>query len=592
MNDRSDRLTLGIHCGHDAAVALCSPAGLLFAVQEERLSRIKHHYGFPVLGVELAFKYCGITASDLDSVAFSTSEVLFPEHANRLAVSAEGRITKRAGFSGDAPRPPLTTVLRDQLGLARFPAIARWRRSRARRIVAATLGEFADRHPVVHLDFMAEAGLLARRLRHVYVAHHRAHAASAFRLSGFAQACVLTIDGHGDGLSGTIYLGDASGSLTMQRRSVVEDSVGLFYQAVTEALGFVPVDGEYKTMGLAALAGTAAAANPFAGIVAVDDGRLRSRVGWRFRDYNSSHPERRVANPLTSVAQAEAYRAMLASYPPEQLAAWAQTQCEAVMVQYARDGMAITGSDTLAAAGGVMLNVKGNARIVESCHPARFFVFPDSTDSGLAAGAALEALHVSGRLDRNAVFSSPYLGHDFTDEEVEREIRRFAERWPIKAEAAGPESIAERLANPRDAAVKDRINARLKGREPFVPFAPCVLAEDASLYWAGATDHYFMTMAVRANAFARQRVPAVVHVDGSMRPQVVREEMNPWLYRLLRAFKQRTGVGVLLNTSLNRHGLPIVGSPRDALDHLVQGWIEGLYIGAWYVEMKAEPHGA
>jgi carbamoyltransferase len=152
----------------------------------------------------------------------------------------------------------------------------------------------------------------------------------------------------------------------------------------------------------------------------------------------------------------------------------------------------------------------------------------------------------------------------------------------------GPRALGNRsvIADPRRIEVKDRINLLLKGREPFVPFAPSVLEEDAHLYWDGPIDYPFMTFAVRATDYARKAVPAVVHVDGTLRPQVINEQRNAGYAALLRAFKQLTGVGVLLNTSFNRHGHPIVGSPDDALLHLVNGWVEGVWIGRWYVEVE------
>jgi carbamoyltransferase len=136
--------------------------------------------------------------------------------------------------------------------------------------------------------------------------------------------------------------------------------------------------------------------------------------------------------------------------------------------------------------------------------------------------------------------------------------------------------------------VKDRINLLLKGREPFVPFAPSILVEDASKYWDGPTDYPYMTFAVRASDHARREVPAVVHVDGTLRPQVVTDDMNASYAELIRAFKRATGVGVLLNTSFNRHGHPIVGSPDDALMHLTNRWVDGLSIGPYYVECRGD----
>ena len=160
-------------------------------------------------------------------------------------------------------------------------------------------------------------------------------------------------------------------------------------------------------------------------------------------------------------------------------------------------------------------------------------------------------------------------------------IGRFQGRLEVGPRARGHRSVR---ADPRRPEVQDRINLLLKGREPFVPFAPSLLAEDASRYWEGSLDYPYMTFAVRASEHAKREVPAVVHVDGTLRPQVVSDDLNPGYAELIRAFKRATGVGVLLNTSFNRHGHPIVGSPDDALMHLTNQWVDGLTIGKYYVE--------
>jgi carbamoyltransferase len=605
-------LALGIHCGHDSSVSICSPQGIIFSVQEERLSRIKHHFGFPAMAVTLALKYCGLTAADISLVAFTTKNVLFPEHPRRSVVQVGNDPSAALRREGWSSKVLVKTFLRDWVGLIRVPAVARCRRAKERRAVRHDLGEFAERHWTMYLEYLGDLGLFGRDITHYYVEHHLAHAASAFRLSGIASAAVVTIDGHGDGVSATIFLGAEDGTLHLFRKSPLQDSLGLFYQAVTEALGFIPVDGEYKTMGLAALGAADSLADRLGGVVRVEDGRFLSSARWRFRDFNSTYPSRRVPNPLPSVSQADQFRALLGDLGPEQLAQWAQASCEKNMVAYAKDALKITGCESLVGAGGVMLNVKGNTRIVETCIPTQFFVYPDSGDSGLAAGAAMEALHQSGSQTQGARFFSPYLGHSFNDFEIRNEIARYKERWGVVARDAnlpmiaelltqgavigtfqgrmemGPRALGNRsvLADPRRVGIKERINSLLKGREPFVPFAPSVLVEDVALYWQGPSDHYYMTATVDATPFARRAVPAVVHVDGSMRPQVVSREVCPWFHTLLSEFKARSGVGVLLNTSFNRHGHPIVGSPADALDHLVRGWVDGVFLGPWYVARR------
>lgn len=592
-------LALGIHFGHDASVAVCSPQGILFALQEERVSRIKHHFGFPRQSIELALAHCGLTANDIGLVAFSTSQAMFPERRNAWVIPADGdRLPASAQLNATA---------RDRL--APLERLAQLREK-----VRRTWNEFADRHWCEHIDFMEAIGLLREPVAHYYVAHHRAHAASAFRVCGLAEtAAILTCDGKGDGLSATIYRGERDGRMAYVRGSQAADSVGMFYQAVTEALGFVPVDGEYKTMGLAAFGQVKGRANPFAGIVSVHDGTLASQHKWKSASYNERHPDKTVNNPLGSVAQADEFQRLLDRFPDHDVAAFAQAHFEDVMLKLAADAMRLAQSQHLVAAGGVMLNVKANALISDRLKPASFFVFPDSADGGLAAGAALEALFFEGHVTTPTTFRDPYLGHQFSDDEVTTTLDRWKAQHALKIEHASPELVAARilegkvigrfqgrlevgpralgnrsvLADPRKPEVKDRINLLLKGREPFVPFAPSLLAEDAPLYWDGSLDYPYMTFAVRASERAKREVPAVVHVDGTLRPQVVCDDLNPGYAELIRAFKHATGVGVLLNTSFNRHGHPIVGSPDDALMHLTNQWVDGLSIGKYYVERGA-----
>lgn len=608
----SGPLALGIHWAHDASVAVCSPQGIIFTVAEERIRGLKHYYGFPTRAIEVALRYCGLTAGDIDIVAFTTRSVFYPAHERNYVIDAEGAVTiPEAGNEPSRVRRWIRQNFLDEFGTPMARLLKERPRARVSETVSGMWGEFADRHWSLHEDFLRALGLMAARIPHYYVAHHRAHATSAFRLSGLDDACVITVDGKGDGLSATIYHGHADGRLELVRASAAQDSLGSFYQAVTEALGFVPVDSEYKTMGLAALGSANGAPNPFAGLVRVEDGAFRSRIQWKFRSYNEYNPTKKVPNPLSSVAQCEELKANLKQMSREDFAYFAQAHCEENMLAFAQDALRLTQSRSIVAAGGVLLNVKANAVIRDTLQPDSFFIFPDAGDSGLAAGAAMEALYQAGSLgDSKPRFFNPYLGHSYSDEAIEAAISEYRVRHNLAVREAGPAAIAELLlagtvigsfqgrlemgpralgnrsvlANPCSTATKDRINSILKGREWFVPFAPAVLAEDTHLYWEGESDYRYMTFAVPASPYARERVPAVVHTDGTMRPQVVSPESNPWLHELITEFKRLSGVGVLLNTSFNRHGLPIVGSPAAALDHLVNGWVDGLAIGPWYVE--------
>lgn len=598
----SGMLALGIHWAHDASVAVCSPSGCVFALAEERVTRIKHHYGFPIEAIRTALRELGISGTDIDIVAISRRKPLFPFQRNHISVELDGRP------SG----PALREFRRWRPGAPKIAAPPPPAPPAAASFVGTTWEGFASRHWSHFHEAMCELGLLSPGIRYVYVAHHRAHAASTFRLAGMSgeKVCVVTLDGKGDGCSGSVYLGHEDGRLELIRATPAEHSLGSFYQAITEALGFVPVDGEYKTMGLAAL-GTPGLPNPFDGLVEVRDGMTRSRIPWTFRSYNAVYPTKQVPNPLGSVAETELFRGDVERYGPSQVAYFAQEHVERSVVALIRDALRLTGTRRLAVAGGVMLNVKANGRVRDELAPSRYFVFPDSADSGLSIGAAMEALYLCGAAGVSSL-PSPYLGHCYTDERIAAALAGSAdldaddagERLPTRLAKElvagrvigtfqgrlefGPRALGNRsvLADPRDPAIRERINNILKGREWFVPFAPIVLEDEAAKYWRGPIDYRHMTFTVAASDFAKERVPGVVHVDGTMRPQVVNLSTNPWLHAVLTSFRDLTGVGVLINTSFNRHGLPIVGAPADALDHLRQGWVDGLAIGRYYVTRR------
>jgi len=590
---KQPRIALGINCAHDASATVCDSTGVLASIAEERLNRIKHYCGFPSLAIRAVLKQSGLTIDDVDIVAFSSQYGVLPQHSDSVVVGLDARA-----------RPPAADNMAFELDGA-DPVAAVERR----------LGEiwtgFGERHPYARLDEMAELGFFRKHLRHYFVHHHLAHAASAFLLSGLEEACVLTVDGKGDKISATIYRGAADGTLDLLRSSGSRDSLGCFYQAVTETLGFVPIDSEYKTMGLAATTSLNGGPSVFDGVVRCRDGVFHAAEKWQFRCYNRANPERRLPNPMNSVVQSLAYARHLERMSPARLACQAQQHFEDNMLDFVRDAMAIADCRSLAAAGGGFLNVKANQRIEAELRPDHFFVFPDAADSGNAAGAALMALQLEGALESRLRLAMPYFGTDFDVDRVEKLLTSSPDLAVNRAEPrdialalsegevigsfqgrmeAGPRALGNRsvLADPRHVSVKDRINGLLKGREPFVPFAPIVMEEDAALYWSGPTDYRYMTFAVDASDYARQHVPAVVHLDGTMRPQVMSARDNPLVHSLLAAFRDLTGVGVILNTSFNRHGLPIVGSPEDALDHLRNGWVDSLWIGPWRVRRREQ----
>ncbi len=509
---RQRRIALGINCAHDASATVCDPTGVLASIAEERLNRIKHYCGFPALAIRAVLDQCGLTIDDVDIVAFSSQYGVLPQHDDSVVVALDAR-----------PRQPSAENMAFQPDGA-DPVAS----------VERQLGEiwtgFGDRHPYARVDDMAALGFFRKHLRHYHVHHHLSHAASAFLLSGLKEACVLTVDGKGDKISATIYRGAPDGTLDLLRGSNSRDSLGCFYQAVTEALGFVPIDSEYKTMGLAALAAPDAGPNVFDGVVRCEDGIFHAAEKWQFRCYNQANPDRRLPNPMNSVVQSVAYARHLDRMTPAQFALQAQMHFEDNMLAFVRDAMAISGCRSLAAAGGGFLNVKANRRILEELRPDHFFVFPDAADSGNAAGAALMALQLEGALGAPLRLPMPYFGNDFSPDVIESVLTSSADLAVSRAEPddiaralaqgevvgsfqgrmeAGPRALGNRsvLADPRHASVKDRINGLLKGRDPFVPFAPIVMEEDASLYWSGPTDYRYMTFAVRSQRLRPRESP-------------------------------------------------------------------------------------
>ena len=582
---------LGIHVAHDASVAICSPRGVVFAIQEERLSRIKHHYGFPERALRAALDATGLSAGDFSAVAFPTVNSLFPEAEKAFSTS----------LAGDAT-PIAVKTSRDEAAAHHAGVLER---------LPAQWDGFKDRHQSAFSGKLADLGLLGASTPHFYVHHHRAHAASAFRISDIDRAAIVTADGKGDKIAVAIFKGHPDGRMELVRQSAARNSVGSMYQAVTEALGFIPVDGEYKTMGLAAVADGPAVPNPFAGIISVEDGCLRSDRAWHFRDFNAHNPTQRVANPLGSVAECEDFRPLLENISREVIARSVQEEAERVLIELADSALRITGERNLVMAGGVALNVKANARIRDTVRPDNHFIYPDSADSGLAAGAAMEALYQLNLLKGRGLAGMPdlYVGSSYALNEIHGAVQAAASREGFVVEASTPETLVEALtagrvlgtfqgrmemgpralgnrsviADPRHIETKDRINRILKGREWFVPFAPVLLPEEARRCWDGDHTYRYMTFSVEASAYARDTLPTVVHVDGSMRPQVTDRERNPWMTELLTAFRSRTGAACLTNTSFNRHGLPIVESPENALEHLSKGWVDGVAIGDLYV---------
>ncbi len=557
---------------HDAAAALLVDGKIVAAVEEERLSRRKHAPGeMPVRAVRYCLEAAGIGPKDVDVIAFGSS----PRSYRRRALDAFRREALKR------PRRALKSLLRGRREATRV--------ARNQRDIVLACG----------LDPSTEV---------VTVDHHLSHAASAFYGSGFESAAYLTADGCGD--LATTTLGEArNGGLTPLVEIALPDSLGFYYSAVTDYLGFEPSDGEYKVMGMAPY-GDAAAAD-VSPLLEYEGGGYRVNRALCFPRRRLRYEGRFFGRGLVDLLGPPRTGDVMEPRHAN-IAAATQARLEATvhhLVDHHLGPILERCGGRLCFAGGVALNVTLNRRLLERRDVKRLWVQPAAGDAGEPLGAALHVAATRG--ERIEPMTHAYLGPGFGDEPIRaaieaRKIRHRALGSPeetvrVAADLLadgkvlawfqgrmefGPRALGNRsiLGHPGRRGTRDEINAAIKFREPWRPFCPSMLAEDSEAVLG--TDHPtpFMNLSFIVTDEWKARIPEVVHVDGSVRPQAVTREENPLYYELIRAFKQRTGIPVLLNTSLNRRGEPMICAPDDALTMFFGSGLERLVIGNFLVE--------
>ncbi|MFZ4432501.1 MAG: carbamoyltransferase [Microthrixaceae bacterium] len=568
---RPDGPVLGVSADfHDAAAALVVDGAVVAAAEEERFTRRKHEPSLPVNAMAWCLEFADLAPGDLGAVVFH--EKPFTAYERLLATHA--RVGPR-GFR--------------QLSAA----VRSWTRSKlwiAARIERALATIGPGRPPVRFCE------------------HHLSHAAAAFLPSPFDRAAILTVDGVGEWATTSIGVGGPDGVRLVEELRF-PDSLGLFYSALTAQCGFEVNDGEYKLMGLA----------PYGRREYLEQLRSVCRIG----DDGSVHLDQRYFSFRSGRRMGSARLDELLGGPPRSagapleqrhadLAASCQALIEEAMERLARRARETTGEDHLCLAGGVALNCVAVRRLTEAGGAGPVWVQPAAGDAGSALGAALWGWSLVGEPPRRSAAPDgmsgaalgPGYGADAVAEwltsagvdslrlpDAEERCRLVADRiaegavvgWFEGRMEFGPRALGHRsiLADPRDPGAVVRINERVKGREGFRPFAPSVLAERAAEIFdlEGERPYMTVTAGVRSAgapvgggasfaerlASVRSDLPACTHVDGSARVQTVDPERHPAFHRLLVAFERRTGCPVLLNTSFNRAGEPIVRTPADAL---------------------------
>jgi len=536
--------------GHDSAVALVEDGRILAFVEEERFNREKHTMAFPEQSLRWVLEAHGLDLSDIGEVAFYAKPW-------RLIGARIGRALRYL------PR-----------SLSVFTA---HRPGNALRIVA--LGHY-----------LRNNSLPARRppsFRLRYVHHHLAHAASTFYLSPFEEAAIFSIDGAGEDM--TTWFGFGQGTRILRRHCVrLPHSLGLFYSAVTHYLGFKPWGGEGKVMGLAPYGDPERYARDMRDLVRwSEEGRFT--IDLRYFEYHLSDWTRWVSPAFEQRfgPRREPESEMTQRY--QDIAAALQLVLEEAALALLRHLHRLVPSRNLCLAGGVALNSVMNGRLVREGPFENVFIQPAANDAGCSLGGALFLAHAAHGAARRAPAEVVYLGPEYSgavceaaaraggliveraEDVTERTAALLADGkivgWFQGRMEVGPRALGNRsiLADPRDPAMKDTLNNRVKHREGFRPFAPSVLAEQAGDWFAdvGHSPHMLLVYAVRPER--RAQVPAITHVDGTARVQTVTAAANPLYHRLIAAFGRRTGVPMLLNTSFNVRGEPIVCTPADAV---------------------------
>jgi carbamoyltransferase len=577
---------LGINAYHgNASAALLQDGKLIAAVEEERFNRVKYAAGFPVAAIRYCLEQGGISIADVDHVA--------------------------------VPRNPWARIGTKLLYAMRMPRFASER--------AKVLKQFVG----IPEAMAAAFGLDVKSLRAQFhrVEHHRAHIASAFYVSPFEEAALLSADGLGD-FASTMWGAGAGTQMDIQGSVAFPHSLGMYYTAITQHLGFWKFGDEFKVMGLAAY-GEPNYLDKFRKIVLTDSSlgfrlgleyfvhhRQGSEMSWRDSD----------ATPVLGRLFSDRLPDLLGPTRPTEapleqkhmdMAASLQARLEEVLFHNLNVLHKRTGHKDLCLAGGVAFNSLANGKIFDRTPFERVFVQPAAGDAGLAIGAAGYVYHQVLGQPRDFVMKHSYWGPGYTNQQIraavqaselgsagveiselheDELVRATAERlaagdilgWFQGRAEWGPRALGNRsiLADPRSPHMKETLNARIKHREMFRPFAPSILAERAGEYFELSNPSPFMQFCYSVRPEKRQDLVAPTHVDGTGRLQTVEREANPRYWKLINEFGKLTGVPALVNTSFNDNE-PIVLRPEEAINCFLRTHMDTLVIGDFLIRRPA-----
>jgi len=563
---------LGIHDGHNASVCLIEDGQIKFAIQEERLVNEKNKSGFPLNSLKRMLSYLKLTVDDIDIVAvasshnspeFATGEYFKKHHKSDLRRKTEALVMKTPLYSHYKKK------IKDK-----------------------------------RIDRLVQLGFSKDKIN--FIDHHLCHAATAYFGSHFQRnekILVLTNDGAGDGLCATVSIAE-NGQLKRIAEVKSTDSLAGIYCLITKMLGFKPLEHEYKLMGMA----------PYTSEYGKEQGYKIFKDLIKISGSNPLVFERTTSEPISLIMPKLLERSKYVRF--DNICAGLQAFTENILVEWVNNCIKHTGIKKVALAGGIFMNVKANKKIMEIEEVEDLFVFPSCGDETVAIGAAYWVYSQQPNTVPIQPLDHFYLGDDFTDKDVLKELAsRKSEftfsyekpkeiepviakllfekkvvaccrgRMEFGARALGNRSI---LADPSNQDCVREINMMVKKRDFWMPFAPVMIKEKANEYIKNKKNikSPYMILSFDSTSKFKEFISAVHQADLTARPQIIEEKMNPSYYKILKEFYSLTGRGVILNTSFNLHGLPIVHGPKEAMDVFKNSDLKYLVLGNYLVKKE------
>ncbi len=571
---------LGISCFyHDSAAALIKDGQIVAAAQEERFTRKKHDTSFPINAINFCLEKEKITVNDLDHVGFYEKPVLKLERVLYQHLETFPRSYKV--FLGNIPS---------------------W------------LGEKLRVVKIVKKKLKYKKGIH-------FVDHHMAHAASSFLPSPFKKAAIVTVDGVGEWTTTAYGIGDEN-NIKLTKEIKFPTSIGLLYSAITAYLGFSVNNSEYKVMGLAPYGNMNKKTNEYykklmRTIDLKEDGSYRFDMSYFTYHYKNRMPSRKLCQLLGGpIRKGESE----ITQRHQDIAAAVQLVTEEIMTKILNHVYEETKCKNVVLGGGVGLNSVYNGKILRNTKFEKIWIQPDPGDGGTCIGAAMYIYNVLLGNKRNFVLNSPYLGPSYSDKEIKEFLdnnkinyKQFSSDKEAVMKVAdlifnnnvigwfqtgmewGPRALGARsiLSNPCNKNMQEILNLKVKHREKFRPFAPVVCVEDAQKYFEcdlpipEPTDFMLMVYPIRKKYHLI--IPAVTHVDGSGRLQTIRRNQNHLYYDLIKQFGKLSKIPILINTSFNIRGEPIVCTPYDAYKCMMGTGIDYLAMGRFLIKREDNP---